>query len=135
MVIDISWLLLGEQACLFIVQSADKGFDQVKKMDFDNISGIFQNFRWEILLTVLLYKYCFFVMNDVLLFFFHRDTGKPKTGFGAVLPRHNPEHDKRHLETTNRADFKPPYPYTPVPVSTLIVNLLQRGKSDWSLPT
>ncbi|XP_072170244.1 cilia- and flagella-associated protein 95-like [Diadema setosum] len=44
-----------------------------------------------------------------------RDTGKPKTGFGSVLPRHNPEHDKRHLETTNRADYKPPYPYTPVP--------------------
>ncbi|XP_063968096.1 cilia- and flagella-associated protein 95-like [Lytechinus pictus] len=44
-----------------------------------------------------------------------RDTGKPKTGFGAVLPRHNPEHDKRHLETTNRADYKPPYPYTAAP--------------------
>ncbi|XP_038057809.1 protein C9orf135-like [Patiria miniata] len=44
-----------------------------------------------------------------------RDTGHPKTGYGAVLPRHHPQHDKRHLETTNRADYKPPFPYTPVP--------------------
>ncbi|XP_072045951.1 cilia- and flagella-associated protein 95-like [Amphiura filiformis] len=44
-----------------------------------------------------------------------RDTGHPKRGFGAVLPRHHPEHDKQHMETTNRADYKPPFPYTPVP--------------------
>ncbi|XP_071964729.1 cilia- and flagella-associated protein 95-like [Antedon mediterranea] len=44
-----------------------------------------------------------------------RDTGCPKTGFGSVLPRHHAGHDKRHLETTNRADYKPPFPYTPVP--------------------
>ena len=37
----------------------------------------------------------------------------PSSGFGAVLPRHNPEHDKLHLETTHRADYTPPYPYTP----------------------
>lgn len=42
-----------------------------------------------------------------------RYTGHPRTGFGAVLPQHNPEHDKYHLETTNRADYKPPFPYTP----------------------
>ncbi|XP_077991181.1 cilia- and flagella-associated protein 95-like [Glandiceps talaboti] len=42
-----------------------------------------------------------------------RDTGLPKSGYSAVLPRHYPEHDKRHLETTNRVDYKPPYPYTP----------------------
>ena len=47
----------------------------------------------------------------------YRDTGHPKRGFGAVLPRHHPEHDKQHMETTNRADYKPPYPYVPVPVS------------------
>ncbi|XP_070555395.1 cilia- and flagella-associated protein 95-like [Ptychodera flava] len=42
-----------------------------------------------------------------------RDTGLPKSGYSAVLPRHYPEHDKQHLETTHRVDYKPPYPYTP----------------------
>ncbi|XP_074643707.1 cilia- and flagella-associated protein 95-like [Tubulanus polymorphus] len=42
-----------------------------------------------------------------------RDTGAPKNGYGSVLPCHNPDHDKQHLETTHRADYIPPYPYTP----------------------
>ncbi|XP_033103635.1 protein C9orf135-like [Anneissia japonica] len=46
-----------------------------------------------------------------------RDTGCPQRGFGSVLPRHHADHDKRHLETTNRADYKPPFPYSPAPVS------------------
>lgn len=33
---------------------------------------------------------------------------------GAVLPEHHPDHDKLHLETTQRADYKPPFPYTPI---------------------
>ncbi|XP_002733410.1 cilia- and flagella-associated protein 95-like, partial [Saccoglossus kowalevskii] len=33
---------------------------------------------------------------------------------GAVLPEHHPDHDKRHLETTHRVDYKPPFPYTPM---------------------
>ncbi|XP_066274683.1 cilia- and flagella-associated protein 95-like [Branchiostoma lanceolatum] len=44
-----------------------------------------------------------------------RDTGAPTTGFGAVLPRHHSDYGKRHLETTHRADYKAPYPYTPAP--------------------
>ncbi|CAH1774853.1 unnamed protein product [Owenia fusiformis] len=42
-----------------------------------------------------------------------RETGAPDTGFGSILPRHHAEHNKRHLQTTNKADFKPPFPYTP----------------------
>lgn len=44
-----------------------------------------------------------------------RDTGKPQRGCGAVLPRHHPEYNKHHLETTHGADYVPPYPYTPAP--------------------
>nr|XP_002130464.1 protein C9orf135-like [Ciona intestinalis] len=39
----------------------------------------------------------------------------PNSGFGSVLPRHHPDHDKLHLETTHRADFTAPYPFTPAP--------------------
>ena len=45
-----------------------------------------------------------------------RDTGSPKDGQGSVLPRHNPDFNKFHLETTHKADFTPPNPdYVPVP--------------------
>ncbi|KAK3090912.1 hypothetical protein FSP39_015675 [Pinctada imbricata] len=45
-----------------------------------------------------------------------RDLGTPQRGFGAVLPRHNPEYNRFHLETTHRADFTPPDPdFKPVP--------------------
>lgn len=43
----------------------------------------------------------------------NRDTGTPDSGYWAVLPKHNPEHNKYHLDTTHKADFKAPYPYTP----------------------
>ncbi|CAK8672261.1 unnamed protein product [Clavelina lepadiformis] len=43
----------------------------------------------------------------------------PARGFGAVLPRHHPDHDKLHLETTQRADFTAPYPFTPAPEKLL----------------
>ena len=47
-----------------------------------------------------------------------RDVGTPKHGYGSVLPRHNPEFNKYYLETTHKADFKPPDPdYVQVPVS------------------
>nr|CAB3227249.1 uncharacterized protein C9orf135-like [Phallusia mammillata] len=39
----------------------------------------------------------------------------PSRGFGSVLPRHHPDHDKLHLETTHKADFTAPYPFTPAP--------------------
>ncbi|KAL3867642.1 hypothetical protein ACJMK2_040516 [Sinanodonta woodiana] len=45
-----------------------------------------------------------------------RDTSTPKHGFGSVLPRHNPEYNKYYLETTHKADYKPPdADYVPVP--------------------
>lgn len=48
----------------------------------------------------------------------YRDLGTPQRGFGSVLPRHNPDYNKFHLESTHRADYTPPDPeYTPVPVS------------------
>nr|XP_014348885.1 PREDICTED: uncharacterized protein C9orf135 homolog [Latimeria chalumnae] len=39
-----------------------------------------------------------------------RETGCPKTGFGAVLPSHPPDHFKMHLETTQKAHYGLPYP-------------------------
>jgi len=39
-----------------------------------------------------------------------RDTGDPKGKHGAVLPYHNEEYNKQHLETTYDADFYPPFP-------------------------
>lgn len=45
-----------------------------------------------------------------------RDVGAPKRGYGSVLPLHNPDYNKFHLETTHRADFTPPNKdYKPVP--------------------
>lgn len=47
-----------------------------------------------------------------------REIGAPKYGYGSVLPRHNPDYNKHYLDSTHRADFKPPNPnYVPVPVS------------------
>ena len=43
----------------------------------------------------------------------NRDTGCPDRGYGSVLPRHSVNHNKRYLDTTQRVDFQPPYPYTP----------------------
>ena len=42
-----------------------------------------------------------------------RETGTPQSGYGAVLPRHHPDHNKCHFETTNKSDYKPPVPFTP----------------------
>ncbi|KAL5020941.1 hypothetical protein ScPMuIL_000096 [Solemya velum] len=45
-----------------------------------------------------------------------RDVGAPKRGYGSVLPRHHPDYNKHHLETTHIADFTPPNPdYEPAP--------------------
>ncbi|VDI61035.1 Hypothetical predicted protein [Mytilus galloprovincialis] len=45
-----------------------------------------------------------------------RETETPQKGFGSVLPRHNPDYNKFHLESTHKADFTPPDPnYIPVP--------------------
>jgi hypothetical protein len=56
-----------------------------------------------------------------LLILHFRDLGTPQRGFGSVLPRHNPEYNKMHLETTHKADYQPPDPeYSPVPVSKFI---------------
>ncbi|ELT93340.1 hypothetical protein CAPTEDRAFT_157486 [Capitella teleta] len=43
-----------------------------------------------------------------------RDTGNPKSGYGSVLPHHNAEYDKCHLETTYLTDFTSKFPgFTP----------------------
>ncbi|XP_038257821.1 protein C9orf135 homolog isoform X2 [Dermochelys coriacea] len=42
-----------------------------------------------------------------------RETGLPKTGVGAVLPRHPSDHFRMYLDTTYRIDYVPPYDYTP----------------------
>ncbi|XP_061484340.1 cilia- and flagella-associated protein 95 isoform X4 [Rhineura floridana] len=42
-----------------------------------------------------------------------RDTGLPEADFGAVLPRHSPDHFKMFLDTTYRMDYVPPYDYAP----------------------
>lgn len=56
--------------------------------------------------------------SNICLCICYRDLGTPQRGFGSVLPRHNPDYNKFHLESTHRADFTPPDPeYTPVPVS------------------
>lgn len=44
-----------------------------------------------------------------------RDTNTPNRGYGSVLPRHNPDFDKRHLDTTYKTDYVPAYPFTPAP--------------------
>ena len=50
--------------------------------------------------------------------FIYRETGAPKQGYGSVLPRHNPDHNKHYLESTHRSDYTPPdKDYEPVPVS------------------
>jgi len=41
-----------------------------------------------------------------------RESGDPKDGYGSVLPRHNKDHKKLHLDTTYTADFYPPFPMT-----------------------
>ena len=43
----------------------------------------------------------------------NRDTGKPERGYGSVLPRHKLQHDKRHLNTTHRADYQYHFDWTP----------------------
>ena len=65
---------------------------------------------------------CLIVLKGIHVFMplyllFHRDTGAPPKGFGAVLPRHHADHNKVHLETTHRADYKVPHPYTATTVS------------------
>ncbi|EDO38748.1 predicted protein [Nematostella vectensis] len=44
---------------------------------------------------------------------FNRDTGAPDRGFGSVLPRHPPNHDKRYLDTTYKVDYTSPHHYEP----------------------
>ncbi|ESO94907.1 hypothetical protein LOTGIDRAFT_144812 [Lottia gigantea] len=50
-----------------------------------------------------------------------RDIGSPNKGYGSVLPRHDPDHNKYYLESTHRADFTPPYPYQPSQVPDLSI--------------
>ena len=45
----------------------------------------------------------------------NRDTGKPERGYGSVLPRHQLQHDKRHLNTTHKVDYQYPFEWTPKP--------------------
>ncbi|KAM9138666.1 cilia- and flagella-associated protein 95 [Pangshura tecta] len=42
-----------------------------------------------------------------------RETGLPKTGVGAVLPRHPSDRFQMYLDTTYRIDYVPPYDYMP----------------------
>ncbi|KAK6179095.1 hypothetical protein SNE40_011530 [Patella caerulea] len=42
-----------------------------------------------------------------------RELGSPQSGYGSVLPRHHPDHNRYYLESTHAADYKPPYPYVP----------------------
>ncbi|XP_075787814.1 cilia- and flagella-associated protein 95 isoform X2 [Pelodiscus sinensis] len=42
-----------------------------------------------------------------------REPGLPKTGIGAVLPRHPSDHFTMYLDTTYRIDYVPPYDYMP----------------------
>jgi hypothetical protein len=42
-----------------------------------------------------------------------RETDAPALGYGSILPRHNPDHDKRYLHTTNGLDYKYRLPWTP----------------------
>jgi len=44
-----------------------------------------------------------------------RDTGDPKESYGSVLPYHNKDHKKYHLDTTYGSDYYPPYPITAKP--------------------
>ncbi|KAM4051145.1 cilia- and flagella-associated protein 95 [Anomaloglossus baeobatrachus] len=44
-----------------------------------------------------------------------RHTGLPDSGFGAVLPHHNKDHNKMHLITTYGIDYMAPFHYTPHP--------------------
>lgn len=39
-------------------------------------------------------------------------TGDPKCGYGSVLPHHNEDHKKFHLDTTYKTDYYPPFPMT-----------------------
>lgn len=57
-------------------------------------------------------------LKSWLYIYIIRETETPQKGFGSVLPRHNPDYNKFHLESTHKADFTPPDPnYIPVPVS------------------
>jgi len=40
-----------------------------------------------------------------------RNTGTPDRGFGSILPRHPPTHNKRYLDTTYRVDYQDTCPY------------------------
>ena len=55
-------------------------------------------------------------MGAYFVTLFRRDTGRPKRGYGAVLPRHNPDYNKAHYETTHLADYKAPFEFTPAEV-------------------
>lgn len=61
---------------------------------------------------------CIKVLKAWQFIYIFRETETPQRGFGSVLPRHNPDYNKFHLESTHKADFTPPDPnYIPVPVS------------------
>ena len=55
-----------------------------------------------------------------------RETGSAKRGFGSVLPHHAEDYNKFHFETTNKTDFKPPFPYTPAEVRVLLFVFLDQ---------
>ncbi|XP_064625312.1 cilia- and flagella-associated protein 95-like isoform X2 [Lineus longissimus] len=48
-----------------------------------------------------------------------REDGERKRGHSPILPGHHPGYDTQHLETTHLADYKPPYPYTPIDEAAL----------------
>jgi len=50
-----------------------------------------------------------------------RETGKPKRGYGSVLPRHTLEQGTRHLNTTHRIDYQYPLEWSPKPEVSISV--------------
>ncbi|XP_062506808.1 cilia- and flagella-associated protein 95-like [Corticium candelabrum] len=40
-----------------------------------------------------------------------RKTDGPERGYGSVMPRHHPDHNKRRSDTTHKIDYKNPWPH------------------------
>jgi hypothetical protein len=57
----------------------------------------------------------------------NRETGAPERGFGSVVPRHHPDHGKMRLDTTNKVDFKSPWPgWSPSKVVLVLVRCISQ---------
>ncbi|XP_007498630.1 cilia- and flagella-associated protein 95 isoform X1 [Monodelphis domestica] len=52
--------------------------------------------------------------NTIDLGIIERDLGLPKRGFGALFPRHPPDHRRMEWMTSYKEDFVPPYDYMKV---------------------